>query len=346
VFLICAGSRTYLSERLLDYPMKIAILTSGGDSPAMNAAIRAITRVGIHRNCEIFGVFGGFQGILNQQYHELNSRSVSRILHRGGTMLTTGRSEEFKTQEGLKKAAKFLRDQQFDALIAIGGDGTMHGLDALSKHWDGWLIGLPGTIDNDLYGTDYTIGFDTAINNALDALDKIRDTAEAFQRVFLVEVMGRKAGFIAFHVGIATGASAILMPETTTTIEELANVVTKAKEKSKTSVLVVVAEGDELGNAHTIADALSKKIKEEIRVSVLGYIQRGGNPTHFDRYLATRLGAYAIECLLEGKHGGMVGEMHGELMMTPFKETWTHKKPLDEWMLGLLDELSGISSAD
>ncbi|TFG32175.1 ATP-dependent 6-phosphofructokinase, partial [Candidatus Thorarchaeota archaeon] len=202
--------------------MKIAILTSGGDAPAMNAAIRAVTRIGIHRNCEIFGVFGGLQGILDEQIHELNSRSVSRILHRGGTFLTTGRSEEFRTEEGQKKAAKILTDRGFDALIAIGGDGTMHALDALSNHWNGMLIGLPGTIDNDLYGTDYTIGFDTAVNNALEALDKIRDTAEAFSRTFLVEVMGRHAGFIAFHVGVATGASAILMPETTTTIDELA----------------------------------------------------------------------------------------------------------------------------
>jgi 6-phosphofructokinase 1 len=321
--------------------MKVAVLTSGGDAPAMNAALRAITRVGIHRNCEIFGVFGGFQGILNQQIHELNSRSVSRILHRGGTILTTGRSEEFKTEEGLKKAAKILTDRGFDALLAIGGDGTMRGLAALRRHWNGWSIGLPGTIDNDLYGTDYTIGFDTAVNNALDALDKIRDTAEAFQRVFLVEVMGREAGFIAFHVGFATGASAILMPETKTTIEELAQKVMNAKAKAKTSVLVVVAEGDELGNANTIGKALSEKIGEKCRVSVLGYIQRGGNPTHFDRILATRLGAFAIECLLSGKHGGMVGELDGNLIMTPFEETWTIKKPIDQWMLGLLDELSG-----
>jgi 6-phosphofructokinase 1 len=321
--------------------MKVAVLTSGGDSPAMNAAIRAITRVGIHRNCEVFGIFGGFQGILNQQIHELNSRSVSRILHRGGTILTTGRSEEFKTEEGQKKASKILSDRGFDALIAIGGDGTMRGLDALSDHWNGRLIGLPGTIDNDLYGTDYTIGFDTAVNNALEALDKIRDTAEAFQRIFLVEVMGRHAGFIAFHVGFATGASAILMPETTTTLEELAQKVTEAKERAKSSVLVVVAEGDELGNADTIGKALSEKIGEKCRVSVLGYIQRGGNPTHFDRILATRLGAFAIECLLSGKHGGMVGEVDGNLILTPFEDTWTHKKPIDHWMLGLLDELSG-----
>lgn len=321
--------------------MKVAVLTSGGDSPAMNAAIRAITRVGIHRNCEVFGIFGGFQGILNQQIHELNSRSVSRILHRGGTMLTTGRSEEFKTEEGQKKATKILTERGFDALIAIGGDGTMHGLDALSKHWNGWSIGLPGTIDNDLYGTDYTIGFDTAVNNALEALDKIRDTAESFQRVFLVEVMGRHAGFIAFHVGFATGASAILMPETETTIEELAQKVMDAKNKAKTSVLVVVAEGDELGNATVIGKALSERIGEACRVSVLGYIQRGGNPTHFDRILATRLGAFAIECLLSGKHGGMVGEVAGNLIMTPYEDTWTIKKPIDQWMLGLLDELSG-----
>ncbi|MHA3963179.1 MAG: ATP-dependent 6-phosphofructokinase [Candidatus Thorarchaeota archaeon SMTZ1-45] len=321
--------------------MKIAVLTSGGDSPAMNAAIRAITRVGIHRNCEVFGVFGGLQGILNGQFHELNSRSVSRILHRGGTILTTGRSEEFRTEEGQKKAAKILSDRGFDALIAIGGDGTMRALKALSNHWKGWLIGLPGTIDNDLYGTDYTIGFDTAVNNALEALDKIRDTAEAFSRVFLVEVMGRHAGFIAFHVGFATGASAILMPETTTTMEELANKVIAAKNRAKSSVLVVVAEGDELGNADTIGKALSERIGEKCRVSVLGYIQRGGNPTHFDRILATRLGAYSIECLLNGKHGGMVGEVDGNLVLTPFEDTWTIKKPIDQWMLGLLEELSG-----
>lgn len=321
-------------------PMRIAVLTSGGDSPAMNAAIRAITRVGIHRNCEIFGVFGGLQGILDEQMHELNSRSVSRILHRGGTILTTGRSEEFRTEEGQKKAARILTKRGFDALIAIGGDGTMHALDALSRHWKGRLIGLPGTIDNDLYGTDYTIGFDTAVNNALEALDKIRDTAQSFQRVFLVEVMGRHAGHIAFHVGFATGASAILMPETETSIDELAETVIKARERAKSSVLVVVAEGDELGNAHVIGEALSEKIGEKCRVSVLGYIQRGGNPTHFDRILATRLGAYAIECLLNGKHGGMVGEVNGELVMTPFEETWSGKKPIDQWMLGLLEELS------
>ncbi|TFG26532.1 ATP-dependent 6-phosphofructokinase, partial [Candidatus Thorarchaeota archaeon] len=251
------------------------------------------------------------------------------------------RSEEFRTEEGQKKAAKILTDRGFDALIAIGGDGTMHALDALSNHWKGYLIGLPGTIDNDMYGTDYTIGFDTAVNNALSALDKIRDTAEAFQRIFLVEVMGRHAGFIAFHVGFATGASAILMPETDTTIEELADKVVKAREKAKSSVLVVVAEGDELGNAETIGKKLNERIGEKCRVSVLGYIQRGGNPTHFDRMLATRLGAYAIECLLSGEAGGLVGEVGGKLVMTPFEETWTKKKSIDEWMLGLLDELSG-----
>ncbi|MFW9911535.1 MAG: ATP-dependent 6-phosphofructokinase [Candidatus Thorarchaeota archaeon] len=321
--------------------MKIGVLTSGGDGPGMNAAIRAITRVGISRNCRIYGIFGGFHGILTNQIHELNSRSVSRILHRGGTMLTTGRSEEFKTEEGLKKAAAVLEERGLDALVAIGGDGTMRGLAALSKHWKGRLIGLPGTIDNDLYGSDYTIGFDTAVNNALEALDKIRDTAEAFSRIFLAEVMGRNHGFIAVHVGIATGASAIVIPETPTKMEELAQRVIDAREKGKSSVLVVVAEGDELGNATVIGEELSKRVGEKCRVSVLGYIQRGGNPTHFDRILATRLGAFAIECLLGGKHGGMVGEVNGELIMTPFEDTWSKNKPYDEWMMGLLEELSG-----
>ncbi|MHA2378851.1 MAG: 6-phosphofructokinase [Candidatus Thorarchaeota archaeon] len=321
--------------------MKIGILTSGGDSPGMNAAIRAITRIGIRRDCRVFGIFGGFQGILDEQMHELNSRSVSRILHRGGTFLTTGRSEEFRTEEGQKKAAGVLDKHGIDALIAIGGDGTMRGLAAFGNHWKGRLIGLPGTIDNDLYGTDYTIGFDTAINNALEALDKIRDTAQSFQRIFLVEVMGRHSGFIAVHVGIATGASAIVIPETTTQIEDLAQRVIDARDKSKSSVLVVVAEGDEMGNANVIAEKLSERIGEKCRVSVLGYIQRGGNPTHLDRILGTRLGAFAIECLLEGKHGGMVGEIDGELTMTPFEKTWSEKKPFDEWMMGLVDELSG-----
>lgn len=320
--------------------MRVGVLTSGGDSSAMNAAIRAITRVGIHRNCEVFGIFGGFQGIFNEQIHELNSRSVSRILHRGGTILTTGRSEEFKTEEGMKRASDILSRRDFDALIAIGGDGTMRGLWEFGRHWDGSLVGLPATIDNDVFGTDYTVGFDTAVNNALEALDKIRDTAQSFPRVFLVEVMGRQAGFIAFHVGFATGASAILMPETETNIDDLAQKVIKAKEKTNSSVLVIVAEGDELGDAHDIGKALSEKIDENCRVSVLGYIQRGGNPTHFDRILATRLGAYAIECLLNGEHGGMVGEINGNLLMTPFEDTWKIKKPIDKWMLGLLDELS------
>jgi 6-phosphofructokinase 1 len=221
--------------------MRVAVLTSGGDSPGMNAAIRAITRVGIRRNCQVYGVFGGLQGILDEQMHELNFRSVSRILHRGGTFLTTGRSEEFRTDDGQIKAARILDERNIDALMAIGGDGTMRGLAALSNHWKGKLIGLPGTIDNDLYGTDYTIGFDTAVNNALEALDKIRDTAQAFQRIFLVEVMGRHSGFIAVHVGIATGASAILIPETPTKIDDLAQRVIEAREKAKSSVLVVVA---------------------------------------------------------------------------------------------------------
>ena len=321
--------------------MKVGVLTSGGDSPGMNAAIRAITRVGLRRDCRIFGIFGGFQGILDHQIHELNSRSVSRILHRGGTFLTTGRSEEFRTEEGQKKAGAALDKHGIDALVAIGGDGTMRGLAALQKHWKGILIGLPGTIDNDLYGTDFTIGFDTAINNALEALDKIRDTAQAFQRIFLVEVMGRHSGFIAVHVGIATGASAIVIPETPTKIEELAEKVIKAKDKAKSSVLVVVAEGDEMGNANVIAEELSKRVGQKCRVSVLGYIQRGGNPTHLDRILGTRLGAFAIECILGGKRRGMVGEVNGKIVLTPFEETWSKKKPYDEWMMGLVEELSG-----
>jgi 6-phosphofructokinase 1 len=320
--------------------MKVGVLTSGGDSPGMNACVRAIVRIGINRGLQIVGIYGGYQGILDKQFNELNPRSVSNIIHRGGTFLTTGRSKEYQSPGGVEKAARILKEHEFDALIAIGGDGTMHGLDALEKHWDGIILGLPGTIDNDLYGTDYTIGFHTAVANAVDAVDKIRDTADAFGRFFLVEVMGRDAGFIAEYVGIACGAESILIPETPTNLDAIASDVIEARKKGKKSSIIIVAEGDEAGDAATIASKLSKQVQEHCRVSVLGYIQRGGNSTHQDRILATRLGAWAVECVLEDKHGVMVGEVNGELTLTPFKDTWEKKKPLDTWMLSLVEELA------
>jgi 6-phosphofructokinase 1 len=320
--------------------MKVGVLTSGGDGPGMNACVRAIVRIGIYRGLQIIGIYGGYQGLLDEQFKVLNPRSVSNIIHRGGTFLTTGRSKEYQAPGGVEKAARILKEHGFDALIGIGGDGTMHGLAALEKHWDGKIIGLPGTIDNDLYGTDYTIGFHTAVANAVDAVDKIRDTADAFGRFFLVEVMGRDAGFIAEYVGIACGAEAILIPETPTDLDAIANDIIEARKKGKKSSIVIVAEGDELGDATTIANKLSEQVKEHCRVSVLGYIQRGGNSTHQDRILATRLGAWAVECILKSNHGVMVGEVNGEMALTPFKDTWEKKKPLDKWMLSLVEELA------
>jgi len=320
--------------------MRVGVLTSGGDSPGMNACIRAVVRIGMNRGCEIIGIRGGYQGILDRKFETMDSRTVSKILHRGGTYLTTGRSEEYKTEEGTKKAARILTEEKIGGLIAIGGDGTMRGLSALQKYWDGKVIGAPGIIDNDLYGTDFSIGFDTAVNNAVSAVDKIRDTGEAFSRVFLIEVMGRLAGAIALHVGISSGASAVVIPETPTDVKKIAKKIIRGRDLGKSSAFVIVAEGDEAGDATELGKKLTKLVGENCRVSVLGYIQRGGNPTHSDRLLASRLGAFAIDCLLAGSTGAMAGEIKRKVVLTPFEETWTKKKEIEPWMLELMEDLS------
>lgn len=320
--------------------MRVGILTSGGDAPGMNAAIRAVVRVGCARGLEVVGFLGGLQGLIDKDFKPLDARSVAHIIHRGGTILTTGRSKEFKTKEGVTEAANTLRELSLDAFIAIGGDGTMRGLAYLGEHWDGILIGLPGTIDNDVYGTDYSIGFDTAVNNALEAIDKIRDTADSYARVFLIEVMGRHSGHIAAHVGIASGALALAIPETETDLKQIADKIIRGRERGKTSAIVVVAEGDEAGDATEVGRKLSKMIDEKCRVSVLGYIQRGGNPTRKDRLLSSRLGAHAVKCILEKRSGVMLGEINGEIVETPFEETWSNKKGIPDWMLEHMSELA------
>ncbi|MGY5880208.1 MAG: ATP-dependent 6-phosphofructokinase [Candidatus Thorarchaeota archaeon] len=320
--------------------MRVGVLTSGGDSPGMNACIRAVVRIGLNRGCEVVGIRGGYQGILDRDLENMDARTVSKILHRGGTYLTTGRSKEFKTVEGTKNAARILTEEKIDGLIAIGGDGTMRGLSALMKYWDGKVIGAPGTIDNDLYGTDFSIGFDTAVNNAVSAVDKIRDTGEAFSRVFLIEVMGRLAGAIALHVGISSGASAVVIPETPTDVNKIAEKIIRGRDAGKSSAFVIVAEGDEAGDATILGKKLTKLVGENCRVSVLGYIQRGGNPTHYDRLLASRLGAFAIDCILAGSTGAMAGEIARKVVLTPFEETWTKKKEIEPWMLDLMEDLS------
>ncbi len=319
--------------------MKVGILTSGGDSPGMNAAIRAIVRVGITNGHTMVGIMGGLQGLLERLFVEMEARSVANILHRGGTLLTTGRSKEFRTTEGQKKAARILEEEGFGALVAIGGNGTMQAMDKLQKYWSRQILGLPGTIDNDIYGTDYSIGFDTAVNNAVDAVDKIRDTAQAFDRFFLIEVMGRHSGAIALHVGISCGAEAILLPETPTDLHKISKDIVAGRKRGKNFAFVIVAEGDEAGDAMEISRKMSKLVGEECRVSVLGYIQRGGNPTMRDRILATKLGAYAIDCIKNGETGVLLGVTKGELSMTPFADT-TKPKDLDKYLIGIVDSLS------
>ncbi len=320
--------------------MKVGILTSGGDSPGMNACVRALVRVGISNGFEMIGIIGGLQGLLDQKFRLMEARSVANIIHRGGTVLTTGRSKEFRTLEGQMKAAQILEKNGFDALVAIGGNGTMRGLHKLQQVWNGRIIGLPGTIDNDIYGTDYSIGFDTAVNNAIDAVDKIRDTAQAFDRFFLIEVMGRHSGAIALDVGISCGAEAILMPETVTNLKRVAEDIVAGRERGKNFAFIIVAEGDEEGDAMEISRKMSGLVGEQCRVSVLGYIQRGGNPTRQDRILATKLGAYAIDCIKQGKTGILVGEVKGELAETPFEESYTKKRSLDSYLIGLIDALT------
>ncbi len=315
--------------------MKIGILTSGGDGPGMNSCIRSLVRVGINKGLEIIGIYKGYFGILTEHFEKLHLRSVANIIQRGGTILKTGRCPEFKTKSGVLKAADILKKHKFDGLIAIGGDGTMRGLKELSEVWNGQIIGIPGTIDNDIYGTDFTIGYDTAVNTALNAIDKIRDTADAFERFFLIEVMGRDAGFIALDVGIAGGAEEIMVPETPTNLEETCTLLRKNKEKGKKSNIIIVAEGDDAGDAMEISRKIKDELGDQYRVSVLGYIQRGGSPTARDRILATRLGAYAIDAIVNKENGFMVGEINQKVSKVPFEDTWKKKKEIDYWMLDL-----------
>jgi 6-phosphofructokinase 1 len=320
----------------------IAVLTSGGDAPGMNAAIRSVVRVGLAEGFEVFGVRHGLQGLIDDDLIPMDARSVSNIIQRGGTILHTARSEEFRTLEGREKAAANLKARGIDGLIAIGGDGTFHGCEELSKIWYGQIIGVPGTIDNDLYGSDYTIGFDTAINTALDAIDKIRDTAESHQRFFLVEVMGRWAGDIALDVTIAGGAEQVILPETELNMAGVAQMLEKGREEGKTSGIVVVSERGKEGAVYEIAKELEKLGQTRYHVTVLGHIQRGGSPTARDRVLGTKLGGYAVKLIRQGLTCVMAGDIAGKLAATPLEETWLRKreKPLDQYLLSILPALA------
>jgi len=316
---------------------KIGVLTSGGDSPGMNAATRAVTRTALYRGLTVTGIRYGYQGAIEGDFVELHKLSVSNTIQKGGTILKSARSKDFRTVEGRARAAQNLKDQNIDALVVIGGDGTFEGATVLHKEHGIPVVGIPGTIDNDLSGTDETIGYDTALNTALEAIDKIRDTADAHERMFLVEVMGRDAGFIALETGIACGAELTLLPETLVRLDEIKASLHEILANKKRSTLVIVAEGDESGGAIQLQQSIKDDFKDiDMRVCVLGHIQRGGNPTARDRVLASRLGSAAVNALLDGHVSVMVGIVNHNIKLTPLKSGWSKKKSIQMEMLDLL----------
>ncbi|MDI6400459.1 6-phosphofructokinase [Balneolaceae bacterium ANBcel3] len=320
---------------------KIAVFTSGGDSPGMNAAVRAVVRTAINNDLSVVGVRFGYQGMIDDDLVDLHDHSVSNIIQRGGTILKSARSKDFRAREGREKAVENLKKANVDAIVAIGGDGTFRGATELNEEFGIPVIGVPGTIDNDLSGTDETIGYDTAMNTAMDAIDKIRDTADAHDRLFLVEVMGREAGFIALETGIATGAELILLPEAVSRIDDVRESLSEVFRVQRRSSLVIVAEGDETGGAIKLAENLKEDFeKYEMRVSVLGHIQRGGSPTSRDRVLASRLGSAAVQALVDGHTNVMVGVVNNQTKLTPMKNTWAKKKSLNYELLELAKVLS------
>jgi 6-phosphofructokinase 1 len=313
---------------------KIGVLTSGGDSPGMNAAVRAVVRTGIYHGLEVYGIMRGFSGMIENDIFKMESRSVANIIQRGGTILKCARSKNFYEPEGRKTAYQNLKKFGINGLVVVGGDGSFRGAQTFSNEYDIPCIGLPGTIDKDIAGTDFTIGFDTAVNTAVEAIDKIRDTADAHDRLFIVEVMGRDAGYIALHSGIATGAENILIPETKTDIEELISSLSEKEKRSKLVNLVVVAEGDEFGGANEIAKIIKDRLPNaDTRVCILGHIQRGGSPSCLDRVIASRMGFHAVESLMEGRHNVMVGIVNNKLAYTPLNLAVKAKQRISkEWM--------------
>jgi 6-phosphofructokinase 1 len=312
---------------------KIGVLSSGGDAPGMNAAIRAVVRTGIYYGLEVFGIMRGYQGMIENDIVPMHSRSVANIIQRGGTILKTARCKEFFEPTGRKKAYEHLKALGINGLVIVGGDGSFRGANVFSSEFDIPCIGLPGTIDKDIAGTDFTIGFDTAVNTAVEAIDKIRDTADAHDRLFIIEVMGRDAGYIALHSGIATGAENILIPERKTDIEELVSSLMEKEKRKKLVNMVVVAEGDEFG-ANEIARIIAERMPNaETRVCILGHIQRGGSPTCLDRLIASRMGYSAVECLLEGRFNVMVGIRNNTMNYIPLEKAVKSKQRVsDEWL--------------
>lgn len=309
-------------------------MTSGGDAPGMNAAIRAVVRTGIYYGLEVFGVMRGYAGMIDNEIMPMHSRSVANIIQRGGTILKTARCKEFYDKEGRKTAHANLKKLGINGVVIIGGDGSFRGADIFCREFDITCIGIPGTIDKDIAGTDFTIGFDTAVNTAVEAIDKIRDTMDAHDRLFIIEVMGRDSGYIALHSGIATGAENILIPERKTDIEDLVTSLQEKEKRKKLVNLVVVAEGDGFGGANEVAKVITERLPNaETRVCILGHIQRGGSPSCLDRLIASRMGYAAVECLVEGRQNVMVGIMNNKMHFTPLEKAVKAKQRIsDEWM--------------
>jgi 6-phosphofructokinase 1 len=321
---------------------RIAVFTSGGDAPGMNACIRAVVRGAVYHGIDVFGIRRGYSGMINGDIFQMNSHSVSNIVQRGGTILKSARSREFMTPDGRHRAFEQLQKFGIEGLIAIGGNGTFTGATIFYDEYGIPTVGAPGTIDNDLYGTDYTIGFDTAVNTALEAIDKIRDTADSHDRIFLIEVMGRDSGYIAIQCGIAGGAELVMVPEVLTPISEVVQTLREGWSRQKSSSIVVIAEGEEAGNAAHIADKIREQVETELdmRVTTLGHIQRGGVPTAYDRILASRLGLGAVEGLKDGQKNVMAGIINNELVYTPFRDTIRLPKPINEDLLRMVKILS------
>ncbi|WP_162055550.1 6-phosphofructokinase [Pontibacter pamirensis] len=320
---------------------KIGVFTSGGDAPGMNACIRAIVRTAVYHGIEVYGIRRGYNGMIKGEISKLESYSVSNIIQKGGTILRSARSKDFMTKEGRKTAYEQLQKLGIEGLVAIGGDGTFTGANIFFEEYGLPTIGAPGTIDNDLYGTDYTIGYDTAVNTALDAIDKIRDTADSHDRVFFIEVMGRDSGYIAIPCAIGGGAEIVMIPETDTSIDYVVDTLRTGWSRSKTSFIVIVAEGDAEGSATDVASKVQEALPHmDARVTILGHVQRGGSPTAADRMLASQLGIACVEGLISGRQNEMAGIIDGKLTYTPFIDTITKDKPINPEFINMVNILS------
>ena len=319
----------------------IGILTSGGDAPGMNAAIRSVTRSAIYNGLKVYGIYRGYKGLVTDEIQEFKTQNVSNIIQMGGTILKTARCKEFTTPEGRAQAYENMKKHGIDALVVIGGDGSLTGARIFAQEYDIPCIGLPGTIDNDLYGTDTTIGYDTALNTILDAVDKIRDTATSHERLFFVEVMGRDAGFLALNGAIAAGAEAAIIPEFSTEVDQLEQFIKQGFRKSKSSSIVLVAESELTGGAMHYAERVKNEYPEyDVRVTILGHLQRGGRPTAHDRIITSRMGVASIQALLEGQRNVMIGIENNKIVYVPFAKAIKNDKPIDKELVNVLHELS------